>query len=265
MWMGLEDIKGRPAYKISETLSKHDEAVAASFRRNESKIRKQRGNILVTYRKVFPIMALAGLTVCSAFVFSDDAQILSSARLLANEATCNPLGECTMDVSHTAPSILQACESPKASVAWNRKRQGAFLVACDCECTSHDNIGWLIDMTSTNESRKVQKLYIGKGTTIESLEQEPASIPDIISSHQLCEKIDIEKLKISVFVTLIKQPTNDELTPYCFSPAYMVEGETYLEARTNNAGNKYGELLNVDGGDSVFEAEIIQYVKGLLR
>ena len=221
--------------------------------------------MFVTYRKIFSAIVVTGLGMFSAFLFAGDTQVLTNACFSASETACNSLGECTMDVSHSAPSILQACESPKASVAWNRKRQGAFLVSCDCKCTSHDNIGWLIDITSNADIRKVQKIYIGKRATIEDLQQNPTSIPDMISAHPLCEKIDFEKLKISVFVTLMKQPTNNEMAPYCFFPAYMVEEGARLEVKTNNADDKYGKLLSIAGDDSVFEAEIIEYVDGLFR
>jgi hypothetical protein len=79
-----------------------------------------------------------------------------------NSAVCNASGECVLDISDTAKHILLACETPKVEVTWNRTKKNVFLIACDCECTSHDNTGWIVDKDIATGEHKVWKIDLGK-------------------------------------------------------------------------------------------------------
>lgn len=168
-----------------------------------------------------------------------------------------------MDVSSAGKNILAACQAPRASTSWNRKEKYVFLVACDCKCTSHDNTGWLIGGVSITGEREIQKLYLGKEFTLEALEKEPSSISDILASHPLCEKVDAVKLRKSVFVILLKQPTNSQSTPYCFLPAYIMDHGGSMKIRTNDVGNQYGKYLRAEGLDSISRSELLAFVDGV--
>ena len=217
------------------------------------------------YKNMVRTMVVVGFYALSCVVFSSSVQAMPSNPALMNEAACNSSGECAMDISGMAKNIFLACESSKVSVSWNHRRQGSFLIACDCECTSHDNIGWLVDLPPIAGTKKIQKLYLGKRVTVELLKKAPRRISDIFSSHPLCEKIDTEKLKSSVFVSLIKQPENSEVAPYCFSPVYVIGNKKTLEARTNNVNNGYGELLYLEEENPILDAELLRVIDGLLR
>ena len=180
------------------------------------------------------------------------------------KAVCNFSGECSMDVGSEGKNILAACEAPRASISWNRKEKGVFLVACDCKCTSHDNTGWLIGGASVTGEREIQRLYLGKEFTVEALGKDPSSISDIMASHPLCEKVDVVKLRESVFVTLLKQPTNNQSAPYCFLPAYIMGYRDSMKIRTNDVGNQYGKLLRMEDIDSIQRSELLEFVDGIL-
>jgi hypothetical protein len=162
---------------------------------------------------------------------------------LNGEESCNTFGECRVDVSDRVPEITELCDAPNASVAWNEKRPGFILITCDCQCTAHDNIGWLVTKDQKGAGHTIQRYSLGRESTVRELEGNPGYIPDIMASHPLCEGVDSRKLKKSVFVSLIKQPTNNESEPYCFYPAYFVEGEAGVELVTDNSEDGFGRLL----------------------
>lgn len=121
-----------------------------------------------------------------------------------NGTVCNVSGECALDIGCIAKNILLACETPKVEVAWNRTKNNVFLIACDCECTSHDNTGWLVDKDIAVGEHKVWKLHLGKKYTVEELGRPMINIPDLFHSHPLCNEPDKRLLKASVFVSLVK-------------------------------------------------------------
>ncbi|NMX66883.1 hypothetical protein HBO15_05925 [Pseudomonas sp. WS 5111] len=182
---------------------------------------------------------------------------------IEGEAVCNFSGECSMDVGSEGKNILAACEAPRASISWNRKEKGVFLIACDCKCTSHDNTGWLIGGASVTGEREIQRLYLGKEFTVEALGKDPSSIFDIMASHPLCEKVDVVKLRESVFVTLLKQPTNNQSAPYCFLPAYIMNYRGSMKIKTNDVGSQFGKLLRVEDLDSISRSELLEFVDGI--
>jgi hypothetical protein len=179
-----------------------------------------------------------------------------------DDAVCNYSGECIVDIGRSAKNILLACETSKVSMQWSKKRQGAYLISCDCECTSHDNVGWLVDKHSTIEEQKVQKLYLGKDATIEALRAKPGIVSDIVASHAMCGMVDGKKLELSIFVSLVKRPTNDELMPYCFFPIYMVEGVGGLKIIANDT-DVGGLTLTSMEDDPISRVEIIKFISGL--
>lgn len=178
--------------------------------------------------------------------------------------SCNASEECILALGSADSIVRHACDSPAASVAWNRKREGAFLLVCECECTSYDNTGWLVDINSKTGMRNIQGLYLGKNTTVEGLIANSGSISDMFASHPLCEDVDSKKAKESVFISLIKQPTNSGSNPYCFYPAYIMEDNDALVMRTNNSRDEFGRLLQVKDQDSELEKEILDFLDTLV-
>lgn len=219
----------------------------------------------VIFKKIRALIAIIGLVLLSQFALSNERQVVSNISVLTNDAICNASGECTMDISDSAPNILQACDTSKASLQWNSKRSGAFLVTCDCQCTSYDNTGWIIDLKTSINERRVQKIYLGKDFTIESLSQRPHRIYDVFSSNSFCESVGNELLKKSIFVSLMKKPTNRDVDPYCVFPVYIVEDGGYLRARTSSDGGKGEELFSIDESDSLVGVEIINYIKKVAK
>jgi hypothetical protein len=207
------------------------------------------------------VLAIAfGLLFYVELVGADDFRQPFYSSLARDVANCNNFGECTADVGEYGREILLSCETRKAAVMWNRKRPGAFLIACDCECTSHDNVGWVIDLKTPFEELRIQKIHLGKSATIEGLSQRPLLIFDMMSSHSLCETVDGEELKKSIFVSLVKYSTGIDVDPYCFSPVYIVEGGGYLEAKASNTQDKHRELPRIEDSGSAVGVEVIQYI-----
>lgn len=162
---------------------------------------------------------------------------------------CNEFGECYRAVGGSA-EILKWCETASATIAWNHRRKGAFLVSCDCECTSHDNVGWVVDKDVRTGKYVVQKLQVGKQSTVESIRRSSGLVLDGFSGYPYCGAINSKNLSDSVFVTLLKEPTGSSVLPYCFYPAYIVLGKSGLEVKA-------------DGGGDGFEASIIIESSGL--
>lgn len=210
-------------------------------------------------KKSVPNILTVCLVVFSSFTLADPRQTPQKLHSSMSKAVCNTTGECSIDVSDTAKNILLACETPKVSIAWNRARKNSFLIACDCECTSHDNTGWLIDTNIATGKQNIQELYLGKSYTMEALKHTTSKIPDIFDSHPLCEKIDNDALDKSFFLTLIKQPTNNDTEPYCFSPAYIIEDKQNLTIRTNN-NNKLETSILIKREKSLTHAEIVNFL-----
>lgn len=135
-------------------------------------------------------------------------------------------------LSRTGRSTKPSCQSlsiPKQSVSWNAKFKNAFLIICDCDCTTHDNEGWLIENSRSESKATVRQVYLGKETTIASMRKNPSRISDIMASHPLCEALVAKMLDESSFVTLVKRPTHGRLESYCFSPVYIALGEEGLQ------------------------------------
>ncbi|WP_413703689.1 hypothetical protein [Pseudomonas sp. Pseusp16] len=180
-----------------------------------------------------------------------------------NGAVCNASGECALDISDTAKYILLACETPKVEVTWNRTKKNVFLIACDCECTSHDNIGWLVDGDMSIGEYKVWKLDLGKKYTVEELSRTVINIPDLFQSHPLCSEPDKKLLKASVFVSLLKHPTNNENSPYCFSPVYITEENHRLNFKGYDAGGESSVVQYRESDRSSAYAEILNVVNNI--
>lgn len=163
----------------------------------------------------------------------------------SNKGNCNISGECSMVVDGSA-EILKWCETSKATIAWSYKRKGAFLLSCDCECTSHDNVGWVVDRDSETGEEVVQKLQVGKQSTVESVRRSSGLVSDDFSAHPYCGEVDDKRLSVSVFVTLLKQPTGSDMAPYCFYPAYILIGGNGIEVKTDSPDDGYGAALIVE-------------------
>lgn len=211
--------------------------------------------------------------ICRVLVLIASSIILGGAPLAAEvldsqfpgsqseaKAVCNSSGECSVHVGSENVNILSACSTSRASLSWSRKEKGVFLVACDCSCTSHDNSGWLISASPLADEYEVKKLYLGKKFTVEELGQDLTNISDIMISHPLCEKVNFAKLKLSAFVTLLKQPTSDQSIPYCFLPAYILVEREGARIETNDVESHYGKRISDQETDPLLRARLVNFV-----
>jgi len=158
---------------------------------------------------------------------------------------CNDSGECVRAIGGAA-ELLEWCETSSATIAWSHKRKGAFLVSCDCECTSHDNVGWIVDRDVRSGKQVVQKLQVGKQSTVESVRRSADLVPDRFSAYPYCSDINGKNLSDSMFVTLLKEPTGNDVSPYCFYPAYIVLSESGLVVKTDRASDGFGLSLAIE-------------------
>ena len=196
------------------------------------------------------------LTTSMATRATAQGAVIDDLSMVVNEPSCNASGECTLDVGNDVPALIEMCNAPRASLIWNKYRKGALLITCDCECTAHENAGWLVMAGEKNSPGKIQRYILGKMSTVSALLEKPAYIPDVIASHPVCEDIDVRKVQVSVFVSLAKAPTGNESVPYCFYPIYFVESDGGIAVMTDNPLDEFGKLLVDDSGQSE-EQELI--------
>lgn len=123
---------------------------------------------------------------------------------------CGPDGYCELELadSDEANSI---CDGTNPKLYWKQGRRD-YLFACECNCSSHDNMGWLI----FGPSKRVQGVTLGKPAVAKDI-LEAKSISDIMTSHPFCEQANRDTITEANFVSLIKYPTGNEDNPYCFS------------------------------------------------
>lgn len=132
---------------------------------------------------------------------------------------CDSAGHCALPLSGNADA-LALCEGNAPKLYWNLGREN-YLLACECDCSSHDNTGWLIDLSTG----RVQRVGLGKPAVARELFNVDV-VTDALASHPFCEAIDPDSLQSAEFISLIKYPTGDEDVPYCFSPrAFITSGE----------------------------------------
>lgn len=203
--------------------------------------------------RLVPILFLAATFVTDATARSTVANVLFTPM---REAVCNSSGECTLDVSNDLSALVEVCEAPRAALNWNEHRKGALLITCECECTAHENVGWLVLAGKKNSPIKIQRYTLGKTSTVSALLKKPKYISDFMASHPVCEDIEVQKVQASVFVSLAKQPTGDENHPYCFYPIYFIESEGEMAVMTDNPLDGFGTLL-VDDGVGPQEQELV--------
>jgi len=118
------------------------------------------------------------------------------------------------------------CDSNEPVLYKSKITNDEYLLACECNCTSHENEGWFI---STSE-QSAQKITLGKSAIASNMKAD--YVPDIMHSHPMCHLIEgtaINKdlAKKASFITLIKYPTNNDEEPYCFEPRYILNEEDF--------------------------------------
>ena len=148
------------------------------------------------------------------------------------DSRCDVSGNCQTRLDDV-PRAVEICDGMSPSLFWNSNQRN-LLLACECNCTSHDNKGWFIFANQ----KEVQGIGLGKSVTPESL-QDVDRVPDIMASHPLCRDVDHEDLRSADFVTLIKYPTGNDDSPYCFEArsireagggVRIVEGSRVIDA-----------------------------------
>lgn len=137
-------------------------------------------------------MGLAMSIFVGDVVLASDPESRLTLQIRMDDALCTDSGECSLDVSGIALDLLELCEAPHLTLNWNQKTPGACLLACDCNCTSHDNSGWPVENYSIQALPKITELSLGRRFTLQALRGSPSSILDALSSSPLCELLDVE-------------------------------------------------------------------------
>lgn len=144
-----------------------------------------------------------------------DAATLQISTLPSNEERCGTDDYCKKSLDYD-PVAISLCDGMSPYLYWNRATSN-MLLACECNCTSHDNTGWII----YGINPKIQGVALGKPTTPDLIRQDD-KVPDIMASHPMCSAINEANLSDADFVTLIKYPTGDDNSPYCFEARYLL-------------------------------------------
>ena len=179
--------------------------------------------------------------------------------LTEKNVVCNFSGECSTDLSWQHNKLLLACETPLASISWNKNQRNVFLITCDCNCSSHDNTGWLVSASSLDGVRDIKKMELGKKFSIESLVSLSSSVPDFFSPYELCETVDPQELRKSTFVSLLKQPASNGGKPYCFSPVYIGYDAGKPDIRKGRSAARMDKLIIGEEENLMLRAEISRY------
>ncbi|RJX74081.1 hypothetical protein [Pseudomonas sp. LS-2] len=208
-------------------------------------------------------MGLAMSIFVGDVVRASDPESHLTLQIRMDDALCTDSGECSLDVSDIALDLLELCEAPHLTLNWNQKTPGAFLLACDCNCTSHDNTGWLVENYSIQALPKITELSLGRRFTLQALRRSPSSILDALSSSPLCELLDVEKTEVGVFVSMIKRPAKTENATYCYYPVYIVVRGEQLEIETHDEDDGYGRALVFERRDEAAQASIIKLLNDL--
>src|SRR5690606_17292279 len=116
------------------------------------------------------------------------------------------------------------CDGTSPTLYWNQGKPNSLL-ACECHCTSHDNSGWFVDGASGH----VQGISLGKAATFATIHNSD-TVEDILSSHKFCRASGHES-DTGEFLSLIKYPTGNEESPYCFSVRVISESDGSIVAR----------------------------------
>ena len=116
---------------------------------------------------------------------------------------CDSAGHCKLKLTKNADA-LALCEGNAPKLYWNQGRE-SYLFACECDCSSHDNTGWLVDVSTG----RVQGVGLGKPAVAQELINVDI-VTDIMASHPFCEALDSNSLRSAEFVSLVKYPTGND-------------------------------------------------------
>ena len=141
---------------------------------------------------------------------------------------CDSAGHCKLKLTKNADA-LALCEGNAPQLYWNQGRE-SYLFACECDCSSHDNTGWLVDVSTG----RVQGVGLGKPAVAQELINVDV-VTDIMASHPFCEALDSNSLQSAEFVSLIKYPTGNDNIPYCFSPRTFIKSGESIVIKDNGS------------------------------
>lgn len=90
---------------------------------------------------------------------------------------------------------------------------GTYILSCECDCTSQENIFWLVK--ENGEIPKVKTIEMSKVVSAIDLVKHEAGVPDIFGVVPYCAA---PKVKVDSLVYLQKIPSPDGAPqPYCYS------------------------------------------------
>lgn len=155
---------------------------------------------------------------------------------------CSEEKECVVFLNSRVATQDELCDSSDFSAFWTQGTD-QYLLQCNSGDTAEDNVVWVVDLKGGFFGR----LNYGRFVKKSELEKNPnMQIPDKFRPRNLCDPIDMSKLKISDFVLLDKKPTNDDENPYCYAPTYLTIKSGYLAIDTN-----YGPVKSSDTDHAV--------------
>ena len=199
--------------------------------------------MFVKFNAIFPA---ATLLLASCAVEGGDAYAnpheptVGSSAVPQDRQHCDASGSCHLQL-RTVDAAKAVCDGASASLYWN-KGERTSLLACECDCTSHDNFGWLV----YGPSGHVQGIGLGKAATATAI-RDAHTVEDIMSSHGFCDAFDRSELDVRGFVSLIKYPTGNSESPYCFSVRTIREIHGSIEVQDD------GQSVDPDDENAFFD------------
>lgn len=164
----------------------------------------------------------------------------------------------SVEIHARSRQIQKACGTEKVWLSWNNAVPGATLVTCDCDCTSHDNSGWLVETGLEDDVPRVRRVSLGKVSTVAELSRAGGRVPDTFISHPWCSGTKPKVPVNTVFATLAKQPNQHGDTPYCFTPHFFVGDRSAPLRRTPMADDMLSDAPAAEADLIAREVEILR-------
>ncbi|SDS97922.1 hypothetical protein SAMN05216222_2779 [Pseudomonas prosekii] len=144
------------------------------------------------------------LLVCAVSVWADNKNMI-----------CDP----DSNVCSVAVANNYCASGEVANTKWDI-RSGAYVLSCECDCTSQENTFWLID---TAGKSPVKTIYTSKIVSSIDIEKNKGGVPDLFGLVPYCTNPQVNS---EVLINLKKIPGPEGATqPYCYSVEKSVAAE----------------------------------------
>lgn len=142
----------------------------------------------------------------------------------AVKAVIRATRQASVQIGDRSPGIKAACATDNVWLSWNNAAPHATLVTCDDGGTAHDNWGWLVETELEDDQTRVRRFPLGKVSSVAEFKRLGAQVPDTFTSHPWCSGTKPKTPLNAVFVTLMKEPSQNGDAPYCYLPHFFAGG-----------------------------------------